>query len=170
MKLGKHVHYTKTSKYSYSAKPDYAWGGCGGHFPKWPLSQKLRGAEPSISILYIGFVRRRFQKKYCQMYHTILSDIQLDCERHFSKWRPFPKYYGLSQKLRGAERSILTLCLGFVRRRFQKTYCQMYHTILSDIVNAIFKMAATSKVLRSISETKSRRAFNVDSIYRFCGA
>ena len=75
MKLGTHVHSTKTSKSSYSAKPDYAWGGCGGHFPKWPLSQKLRGAEPTISTLYIGFVRRRFQKKYCQMYHTILSEI-----------------------------------------------------------------------------------------------
>ena len=37
MKLGTHVHYTKTSKFRYSAKPDYAWGGCGGHFPKWPL-------------------------------------------------------------------------------------------------------------------------------------
>ena len=129
--------------------------------------QKLRGAEPSMSILYIGFVRCIFQKKYCQMYHTILSDI---VNAIFSKWRPFPKYYGLSQKLRGAARSMLTLCIGFVRRRFQKTYCQMYHTILSDIVNAIFKMAATSKVLQSISETKSRRAFNVDSIYRFCGA
>ena len=44
MKLSTHVHYTKTSKFSYSAKPDYAWGGCGGHFPKWPLSQKLRRA------------------------------------------------------------------------------------------------------------------------------
>ena len=143
MKLGKHVHYTKTSKSSYSAKPDYAWGGCGGHFPKWPLSQKLRGAEPSMSILY----------RFCEVYisEKVLPNVPhhsiRHCERHFSKWRPFPKYYGLSQKLRGAERSMLTLCIGFVRRRFQKTYCQMYHTILSDIVNAIFKMAATSKVL-----------------------
>ena len=40
--------------------PDYAWDGCGGHFPKWPLSQKLRGTAPSISTLYIGFVRHRF--------------------------------------------------------------------------------------------------------------
>ena len=31
MKFGTHVglHYTKTSKFSYGAKPDYAWGGCG---------------------------------------------------------------------------------------------------------------------------------------------
>ena len=26
MKLGIHVYYTKTSKFSYSAKPDYAGG------------------------------------------------------------------------------------------------------------------------------------------------
>ena len=136
MKLGTHVHYTKTSKVSYSAKPDYAWGRCGGHFPKWPLSQKRRGAEPLICTLYIGFVRRRFQKNNCQMYHTILSDIVkaiLQNGGHFQSIRGLR----LSQKLRGAERSMLTLCIGFVGRRFQKKYCQMYHTILSDIVKAI---------------------------------
>ena len=88
MKLGTHVHYTKTSKFSYSAKPDYAWGGCGGHFSKWPLSQNLRGTEPSTLTVYIGFVRCRFQKKYCEMYHTPLSDI---VKAIFTKWRPFPK-------------------------------------------------------------------------------
>ena len=31
-------------------------------------------------------------------------------------------------------------------------------------------MAAISKVLRSISKTKRRRASNVDSMYMFCGA
>ena len=25
--------------------------------------------------IYIGFARRRFQKKYCETYHTTLSDI-----------------------------------------------------------------------------------------------
>ena len=109
MKLGTHVHYTKTSKFSYSAKPDYAWGGCGGHFPKWPLSQKQRGAEPSTFTVYVGFVRRRFQKKY---------------------W-------------------------------------DMYHITLSDIVKPFYKMAAISKVIRL---SQKLRAFNVDSIYRFCGA
>ena len=112
MKLGTHVHYTKTSKFSYSAKPDYAWGGYGGHFPKWPLSQKLRGAEPSTLTVYIGFVRRRFQKKYCEMYHTTLSDI----------------------------------------------------------AKAILQNGGHFQINTSISETKRRRAFNVDSIYRFCGA
>ena len=107
MKLGTHVHHTKTSKSGYSAKPDYACGGCGGHFPKWPLSQKLRGAEPSISTLYIGFARRRFQKKYCQMYHTILSDI----------------------------------------------------------MKVILQNGGHFQSITSISETKRRRAFNVDSMY-----
>ncbi len=113
MKLGTHVHYTKTSKFSYSAKPeDYASGGCGGHFPKWPLSQKLRRAEPSTLTVYIGFVRRRFQKKYCKMYHTT---------------------------------------------RF-------------DIVKAILQNGGYFQSNTSISETKRRKAFNVDSIYMFCGA
>ena len=112
MKLGTHVHYTKTSKFSYSAKPDYAWGGCGGHFPKWPLSQKLRDAEPSTLTVYIGFVRRRFQKKYCETYHTALSDI----------------------------------------------------------VKAILQNGGHFQSNTSISETKRHRAFNVDSMYRFCGS
>ena len=112
MKLGTHVHHTKTSKFSYSAKPDYAWGGCGGHFPTWPLSQKLRGAEPSTLTVYTGFVRRRYQKKYCEMYHATLSDI----------------------------------------------------------VNAILQNGGHFQSNTSISETKMRRAFYVDSIYRFCGA
>ena len=94
---------------SYSAKPDYAWGACGGHFPKWPLSQKLRGAEPSTLTVYVGFVRRRFQKKYCEMYHTTLSDI----------------------------------------------------------VKAILQNGGHFKSNTSISETKRRRAFNVDSMCSF---
>ena len=77
MKLGTHVHYTKTSKFSYSAKPDFAWGGCGAHFTKWPLSQKLRGAEPSTLTQYRFCEAWISKKKYCQhiMYHTTLSDI-----------------------------------------------------------------------------------------------
>ena len=75
------------------------------------------------------------------------------CETHFTKWRPFPKYYSLSQKLRGAERSMLTLCIGFVGRRFPKKYCQIHHAIISAILEAIFqKMAAFFKVIRVIFE------------------
>ena len=56
---------------------------------------------------------------------------------------------------------MLTLCIGFVGRRFQNNYFQMYHTILSDIVHAI---------LQNGGHLKRRRAFNVVSMHRFCGA
>ena len=39
------------------------------------LSQNLRGAESPVLILCIGFVGRRFQKKYCQIHHAIMSAI-----------------------------------------------------------------------------------------------
>ena len=116
--------------------------------------------------LCIGFVGRRFQKNYCQMYHTILYDIVkpiLQNGGHFQIIR-------LSQNLRGAEPPMLTLCIGFVGRRFQKNYCQMYHTILSDIVKPILQNGGHFQSNTSISEPKRRRASNVDSMYRFCGA
>ena len=65
---------------------------------------------------------RRFQKNYCQMYHTILSDIVnpiLQNGGHFQVIR-------LSQNLRGAEPPTLTLCIGFVGRRFQKESIAKY--------------------------------------------
>ena len=55
-------------------------------FPKWPLSQKLRGAEPSTLTVYIGFVGRRFRKKYCRIHHANVSAI---LEAILQKWRPF---------------------------------------------------------------------------------
>ena len=39
------------------------------------LSQNQRGAEPPMFTLCIGFVGRRFQKKYCQLHHAITSAI-----------------------------------------------------------------------------------------------
>ena len=65
---------------------------------------------------------RRFQNNYCQMYHTILSDIVnpiLQNGGHFQAIR-------LSQNLRGAEPPTLTLCIGFVGRRFQKESIAKY--------------------------------------------
>ena len=59
--------------------------------------------------------------------------------------------------------------IGVVRRRFQKKYCEMNHTTLSDIVKAILQNGGHFQSNMSISETKRRRVFNVDSIYRFCG-
>ena len=65
---------------------------------------------------------------------------------------------------------MLTLCIGFVGRRLQKTYYQMYPTILSDIVKAILQNGGHLQSNTSISETKRRIDFNVDDMYRFCGA
>ena len=39
------------------------------------ISLKLRGVEPSLSTLYIGFLGRRFQKTYCQIHHAVVSAI-----------------------------------------------------------------------------------------------
>ena len=71
--------------------------------------------------LCIGFVGRRFQKNYCQMYHTILSDIVkpiLQNGGHFQRVSSI--IIRLSQNLRGTEPPMLTLCIGFLGRRFQK--------------------------------------------------
>ena len=65
--------------------------------------------------LCIGFVGRRFQNNYCQMYHTILSDIVKPILQNGGHFQSITVYL---KKLRGAERSILTLCIGFVGRRF----------------------------------------------------
>ena len=76
----------------------------------------------------------------------------------------------VAAKLRGAEPSTFTVYIGFVRRRFQKKYCEMYHTTRFDIVKAILQNGGYFQSNTSISETKRRKAFNVDSIYMFCGA
>ena len=47
------------------------------------------------------------------------------------------RYVTISQKLRGVEPSISTLCLGFVGRGFQKKYCRIHHAIVSAILEAI---------------------------------
>ena len=70
--------YRKTSaEYTMPSYPPFL-----GHLKKMAaiskvirLSQKLRGADPSMSILSIGFVERRFQKKYCRIHHAIVSVI-----------------------------------------------------------------------------------------------
>ena len=136
MKLGTHVHYTKTSKFSYSAKPDYASAGCGGHFPKWPLSQKLRGAEPSTLTVYIGFVRRRFQKKYCEMYHTTLSDI---VKAILQNGGHFQSNKSISETKRHRAFNVDSIYIGFVGRRFQKRYCRIHHANVSAILEAILQ-------------------------------
>ena len=69
------------------------------------------------------------------------------------------------------EPSTLTLYTGFVKRRVQKKICHniIYHTTLSDIEKAILQNGGHFQGNTSISETKRRRTFNVDSMYRFWG-
>ena len=136
MKLGTHVHYTKTSKFSYSAKPDYAWGGCGGHFPKWPLSLKLRGAEPSTLTVNIGFVRRRFPKKYCEMYHTTLSDI---VKAILQNGRHFQSNTSISETKGRRAFNVDSIYIGFVGRRIQKKYCRIHDANVSAILEVILQ-------------------------------
>ena len=64
------------------------------------------------------------------------------------------KVMHLSQNLRGAETPMLTLCIGFVGRRFQKKYCQIHHAIISAILEVIFQKIAAffqSTVIRVIT-------------------
>ena len=89
-KFGTHVHNTKKSKFSYSAKPDVPHGAFGGHFKKWPLCHDISETKRRRAIIVdsIGFLGRRFQKKYCQIHHAIVSAI---LEAIWAKWRTFTK-------------------------------------------------------------------------------
>ena len=61
---------------------------------------------------------------------------------------------------------MLTLCIGFVGRRFQIKYYQIHHAIISAILEAIFpKMAAFFKVLRVIFENMRQIIVNLVSTY-----
>ena len=48
----------------------------------------------------------------------------------FKKMSSIFKVIRLSQKLRDAEPSHLTLCLGIVGHRLQKKYCQIHHFVM----------------------------------------
>ena len=99
------------------------------------ISETKRRRTFNFHCIYIGFVRRRFQKKYWDMYHTTLSDIM----KPFYKMAAISKVIRHSQKLRGAEPSMLTLYIGFVGRRLQKTYCRIHHANVSAILEAILQ-------------------------------
>ena len=82
-KFGTHVHHTKSSKFSYSAKPDFPCGGCGGHFKNGryvTISQKLRGEEPSVSTLHISFFWGVYFRK---------SNAEYIMPLYPPFWRPF---------------------------------------------------------------------------------
>ena len=125
MTHGTDVHHTKPSKFSYSAKPD---------FPQISsISQKLRGVESSLSTLYIGFLWRRFQKRY-------LPNTSCHCIRHFgghlSKMADISKNRPISETKRRRV-STLTICLCFVGHIFHRRYCRIHHAIASTILEAI---------------------------------
>ena len=108
----------------------------GGHLSKMAaiskilrLSQKLRGAEPSISNLCLGVVGHRFQKTYCRIHHAIVSAIVEVMQKNMTA---ISKVIGLSQKLRGAEPSISTLYLGLCRM------CQYWASTIVTFMAAIF--------------------------------
>ena len=76
----------------------------------------------------------------------------------------------LSQKLRGAEPSMLTLYIGFVGRRFQKKYCRIHHATVSAILEAILqKMATIFNVMRLIFEIMGERNVTVVSTHIIYG-
>ena len=61
---------------------------------------------------------------------------------------------------------MLTLCIGFVGRRFQKKYCQIHQAIISAILEAIFhKIAAFFKVIRVIFEKMRQIIVTLVSTY-----
>ena len=61
--------------------------------------------------LGLSFVGRRFQIKYCRIHHAIASTILEAIKKNMAS---ISKVIRLSQKLRGIEPSMSTLCLGFV--------------------------------------------------------
>ena len=61
---------------------------------------------------------------------------------------------------------MLTLCIGFVGRRFQKKYCQIHHAIISAILEAILQiMAAFLKEIRGILENMGPSIVTLVSTY-----
>ena len=72
---------------------------------------------------------------------------------------------------------MLTLCIGFVGRRFQKKYCRIHHAIVSAILEAILqkmaailqKMATIFNVMRVIFEIMRQRNVTVVSTHKIYG-
>ena len=91
-------------------------------------------------------------------------------------WRPFKQnggYFQRNMPISETKRrrvSIFTLCLCFVGHRLHRKYCRIHHAISSTILEAILQNCGHFQSKTSISETKRCRAFNFDSMSRFCGA
>ena len=94
----------------------------GGHLQRNRSILETKRRRASIVTLCPGFVGRKFQRKYCRIHHAI------DCIHHFAShlknMASVSKVIRLSQKLRGVEPSISTLCLRFVGHILaEKKYC-----------------------------------------------
>ena len=100
------------------------------------------------------------------MYHTTLSDIV----KPFYKMAAISKVIRLSQKLRGAEPSMLTLYIGFVGPRFQKTVSSntSCHCI-RHFGGHFTKMATIFNVMRLIFEIMGQRNVTVVSTHIIYG-
>ena len=74
-----HLHYTKTSEFSYSDKPDFPCGCCGSQFETWPpchhISESKRRRAFIVDSIYIGFQGRSFQNRYCRIHRAIAPAI-----------------------------------------------------------------------------------------------
>ena len=97
------------------------------------ISQKRRGVEPSLSTLC------RFS--WAKSSEKVLPNTSCHCIRHcgghLCKMAAIYKVIRLSQKLRGTEPSISTLCLGFVGVDFRKSIaeyqCHYIHHFGGDL-------------------------------------
>ena len=80
------------------------------------------------------------------------------------------KVIRLSQNLGGAEPSMLTRCIGFLGRRFQKKYCRIDHATVSAILEVILhKIATIFNVMRVIFVTMRQRNVTVVSTHIISG-
>ena len=116
------IYDTKTSKFWYSAKPDSPCRGFGSHLKNGrylTISPKLRGVALSLSTRFSGaYISEQVLPNTSR--HCIRHcDISCHCIRHLKNMSAKSKVIRLSKKLRGAEPSISTLCLGFVVRILQ---------------------------------------------------
>ena len=115
----------------------------------WSISETKRRRAFNVDSMYRFCGALISEKLLLNVSHHSIRH----CETHFYKMAAISKVIRLSQNLRGTEPPMLTLCIGFVGRRFQKKYCQIHHAIISAILEAIFqKMAAFFKVIRVIFE------------------
>ena len=140
MKLGTDVHHTKQSKFSYSAKPDFPRWGFGGHLKKWPLFH------------HISETKRRRAIIVDSIYRFSVGRIQsLNFDSVYILWGTDFVYI-----LWGTD--------------FIESIAEYIMPLHPAFWKPFKKHGGHFQRNTSISETKRRRAFNFDSMSRFCGA